>query len=361
MKVNLKKRHNFRVSKMIDSNQFRGHEQLVYFNDEESGLKAFIAVHNTVLGPGAGGCRMWPYENEMDALNDALRLSRGMSYKNAMAGLPLGGGKAVIIANSKTDKSEELFKAFGRCVQKMDGKYITAEDVGMTTEDMMIIANETDYIAGLPHGDHASGDPSPFTARGVYNGIRAAVKYKLGKDNLEGLTVAVLGVGHVGLYLCENLHRDGAKIIVSDIIQEHLDEAVHKYGATIISPDDILSVECDVLSPCALGAILNDDTIPNLKTTIVAGGANNQLASDGHGVRLMDRGILYAPDYVINAGGIINVSGETSGNYDLGSINTKVDNIYNTLIHIFERADAEKRPTNVVADEMAEEIIANAK
>lgn len=346
---------------MIDNNQFRGHEQLVYFNDEESGLKAFIAVHNTVLGPGAGGCRMWPYENEMDALNDALRLSRGMSYKNAMAGLPLGGGKAVIIANSKTDKSEELFKAFGRCVQKMDGKYITAEDVGMTTEDMMIIANETDYIAGLPHGDHASGDPSPFTARGVYNGIRAAVKYKLGKDRLEGLTVAVQGVGHVGLYLCENLHRDGAKIIVSDIIQENLDEAVHKYGATIISPDEILSVKCDVLSPCALGAILNDDTIPNLKTAIVAGGANNQLANDSHGVRLMDRGILYAPDYVINAGGIINVSGETSGNYDLESINAKVDNIYDTLIHIFERADAEKRPTNVVADEMAEEIIANAK
>ncbi|MCC3860516.1 Glu/Leu/Phe/Val dehydrogenase dimerization domain-containing protein [Pseudemcibacter aquimaris] len=346
---------------MIEKNQFRGHEQLAYFNDEETGLKAFIAVHNTTLGPGAGGCRMWPYECEMDALNDALRLSRGMSYKNAMAGLPLGGGKAVIIANSKTDKSEELFKAFGRCVQKMGGKYITAEDVGMTTEDMMVIASETDYIAGLPHGDHASGDPSPFTARGVYNGIRAAVKYKLGKDSLEGLTVAVQGVGHVGLFLCELLHNDGAKIIVSDIVQEHLDEAVEKYGVTVVAPDEILSVECDVLSPCALGAVLNDDTIPNLKTTIVAGGANNQLANDSHGVRLMDRGVLYAPDYVINAGGIINVSGETSGNYDLDSINEKVDNIYDTLIHIFERSDEEKRPTNVVADEMAEEIIAKAK
>jgi len=346
---------------MIDNNQFRGHEQLVYFNDKESGLKAFIAVHNTVLGPGAGGCRMWPYDNEMDALNDALRLSRGMSYKNAMAGLPLGGGKAVIIANSKTDKSEELFKAFGRCVQKMEGKYITAEDVGMTTEDMMIIASETDYIAGLPHGDHASGDPSPFTARGVYNGIRAAVKYKLGKDSLEGLTIAVQGVGHVGLYLCENLHRDGAYILVSDIVQDHLDKAVNNYGATVISPDEILSIECDVLSPCALGAVLNDDTIPNLRTTIIAGGANNQLAEDSHGARLMDRCVLYAPDYVINAGGIINVSGETSGNYDLKSINAKVDNIYNTLMHIFERADHEKRPTNVVADEIAEEVIANAK
>ena len=346
---------------MIEKNQFRGHEQLVYFNDEKSGLKTFIAVHNTVLGPGAGGCRMWPYENEMDALNDVLRLSRGMSYKNAMAGLPLGGGKAVIIANSKNDKTVELFKAFGRCVQKMDGSYITAEDVGMTTEDMLVIASETDHIAGLPHGDHASGDPSPFTARGVYNGIRAAVKYKLDKDSLEGLTVAVQGVGNVGLSLCENLYRDGVKILVSDIVKENLDQAVQKYDATIVSTDEILSVECDVLSPCALGAVINDDTIPNLKTSIIAGGANNQLANDNHGVRLMDRGILYAPDYVINAGGIINVSGETSGNYDLESINAKIDHIYDTLIDIFKRADAEKRPTNVVADEIAEEIIANAK
>lgn len=346
---------------MIDKNQFRGHEQLAYFDDKETGLKAFIVVHDTTLGPGAGGCRMWPYESEMDALNDALRLSRGMSYKNAMAGLPLGGGKAVIIANSKTDKSEKLFKAFGKCVEKMGGKYITAEDVGMTTEDMMIIASETEYVAGLPHGDHASGDPSPFTARGVFNGIKAAVKYKLGKDSLDGLTVAVQGVGHVGLFLCEHLHNDGANILVSDIVQEHLDDAVEKYGARVVSPDEILSVKCDVLSPCALGAVLNDDTIPNLRTTIVAGGSNNQLANDTHGIRLMDRGILYAPDYVINAGGIINVSGETSGNYDLGSINEKVDNIYDTLIHIFERADEEKRPTNVVADEMAEEILAKAR
>jgi|TARA_R110002096_G_scaffold428927_1_gene641217 leucine dehydrogenase len=346
---------------MIDKNQFRGHEQLAYFNDKESGLKAFIAVHDTSLGPATGGCRMWPYDNEMDAMNDALRLARGMSYKNAMAGLPLGGGKGVIIANSKTDKSDALFKAFGRCVDSLGGKYITAEDVGMTEADMMTIATETDYVAGLPHGDHASGDPSPFTAKGIYNGIKAAVKYKLGKDSLEGLTIAVQGVGHVGMYLCELLHKDGVKLIVSDIVQEHLDEAVQRFGATVVSPDEILKVKADVVSPCALGAVLNDETITHLNTSIIAGGANNQLANDSHGVRLMDRGILFAPDYVINAGGIINVSGETTGDYDVDWVNKKVDNIYNTLIHIFERAEKEERPTNVVADEMAEEIIAKAK
>lgn len=346
---------------MIDKNQFRGHENLAYIDDKESGLKAFIAVHDTSLGPAAGGCRMWPYDNEMDALNDALRLARGMSYKNAMAGLPLGGGKAVIVGNSKTNKSDALFKAFGRFVDGLDGAYITAEDVGMTEQDMMVIATETDHVAGLPHGDHASGDPSPFTAKGIYHGIRAAVKYKLGKDNLEGLTVAIQGVGHVGMYLCEYLHNDGVKLIVSDIVKEHLDEAIERFNATVVSPNEILSVKADVLSPCALGAVLNDETILNLNTTIVAGGANNQLASDSHGVRLLDRGILFAPDYVINAGGIINVSGETTGDYDVDWVNKKVDNIYNTLIHIFERADAEQRPTNVVADEMAEEIINVAK
>lgn len=346
---------------MIENNQFRGHEQLSYFHDKESGLKAFIAVHDTSLGPAAGGCRMWPYENEMDALNDALRLARGMSYKNAMAGLPLGGGKAVIIANSMTDKSEDLFKAFGRCVDSLDGKYITAEDVGMTTDDIKIIASETKHVAGTPNGDHASGDPSPFTAKGIYNGIRAAVKYKLGRDELGGLTVAVQGVGNVGINLCQFLHDDGVNLIVSDIIQEHLDEAVSRFGAKVVAPDEILTVKADVVSPCALGAVLNDETITHLNTSIIAGGANNQLASDSHGVRLMDRGILYAPDYVINAGGIINVSGEATGNYDLGWVNRKIDDIYQTLLHIFERADEEERPTNVVADEMAEEILADAK
>jgi leucine dehydrogenase len=277
-----------------------------------------------------------------------------------MAGLPLGGGKAVIIGNSKTDKSEELFRALGRAVESLGGLYITAEDVGMTVQDMMIIATETKYVAGLPQGDHASGDPSPFTATGIYNGIKAAVKYKLGLDSLKGLSIAVQGVGHVGRYLCQYLHNDGVKLLVSDIVQENLDYAVTHFGATIVAPDEILSVKADVLSPCALGAILNDDTIPNLNVSIIAGGANNQLASDYHGVRLMDRGILFAPDYVINAGGIINVSGETTGDYDVNWVNKKVDDIYHTLMHIFERAEQEQRPTNMVADEMAEEIIAKA-
>jgi len=346
---------------MIDKNQFRGHEQVTYFHDKESGLKAFIAVHDTSLGPAAGGCRMWPYDNEMDAMNDALRLARGMSYKNAMAGLPLGGGKAVIIGNSKTDKSDALFKALGRSIESLNGKYITAEDVGMTEQDMMTIATETDHVAGLPHGEHASGDPSPFTAKGIYLGIKAAVKYKMGKDSLEDLTIAVQGVGHVGQYLCGHLHKDGVNLLVSDIVQENLDYAVEHFNATVVSIDEILSVKADVFSPCALGAIINDDTVPNFNVPIIAGGANNQLAEDTHGVRLMDRGILFAPDYVINAGGIINVSGETTGDYDIDWVNKKVDNIYNTLIHIFERAQEEQRPTNVVADEMAEEIIAGAK
>ncbi len=344
----------------MEKNQFRGHERLAYFHDKESGLKTFIAVHDTSLGPAAGGCRMWPYDNEMDALNDALRLSRGMSYKNAMAGLPLGGGKAVIMADAQTDKTEDLFKAFGRCVESLGGKYITAEDVGMTEQDMITIATETSHVAGLPHGDHASGDPSPFTAKGIYRGIQASVKYKLGKDNLEGLTVAVQGVGHVGMYLCEYLHKDGVNLIVSDIVQESLDQAVERFDAAIVLPDEILSVKADVLSPCALGAVINDETIPHLNVPIIAGGANNQLASDSHGVRLMDKDILFAPDYVINAGGIINVSGEATGDYDVNWVNEKVDNIYNTLIHIYERADAEDRPTNIVADEMAEEIIERA-
>ncbi|VAX03797.1 Branched-chain amino acid dehydrogenase [deaminating] [hydrothermal vent metagenome] len=346
---------------MMDVNQFKNHEQVLYLHDKETGLKAFIAVHDTTLGPAAGGCRMWNYDNEVDALNDVLRLSRGMSYKNAIAGLKHGGGKAVIIGNSKTDKTEALLRSYGRMIDSLGGKYISAEDVGISVEDMEIAAEETKYVAGLTKGAHASGDPSPFTATGVFLGIKAAVKYKLGKDSLEGLTIAVQGVGHVGYYLCRHLHTAGARLLVSDINQGALDRVRQEFGAEIVGLDNILSIEADVLSPCALGAIINDDTIDRIKAKIIAGAANNQLARDDHGQTLMDRGILYAPDYVINAGGIINVAAETRGAYDIDWVNTKVENIYDSLMTIFERSVVESRPTSRIADELAHEIINAAR
>jgi len=346
---------------MMDVNQFKDHEQVVYLHDKQSGLKAFIAVHDTTLGPAAGGCRMWHYDSEVDALNDVLRLARGMSHKNAVAGLKLGGGKAVIIGNSKTDKSEALFRAMGRMIDSLGGKYISAEDVGISVEDMEIAAEETPYVSGLTKGPHASGDPSPFTATGVYLGIKSAVKYKLGLDRLEGLTVAVQGIGHVGYYLCRHLHAAGAHLLVSDINQDSLNIARQEFDAEIVDLDKILSADVDVLSPCALGAIINDDTIDHFRAKIIAGAANNQLARDDHGQSLMDRDILYAPDYVINAGGIINVAAETRGAYDLDWVNAKVDKIYDSLQVIFERSVSENRPTNKIADELAHEIIARAK
>ncbi|HEC00947.1 MAG TPA: Glu/Leu/Phe/Val dehydrogenase [Sphingomonadales bacterium] len=346
---------------MMDANQFRGHEQLVYLHDKESGLKAFIAVHDTSLGPAAGGCRMWNYDSELEALNDVLRLSRGMSHKNAVAGLKLGGGKAVIIGNSRTDKSEALFRALGRMIDSLGGKYISAEDVGISVEDMEIAAEETRYVAGLTKGAHASGDPSPYTATGVYLGIKAAVKHKFGQDNVEGLSVAVQGVGHVGYHLCKHLHEGGAKLLVSDINQDALDRVAQEFGAEIMDRDAIISADVDIFSPCALGAVINDDSIDHIKAKIIAGAANNQLARDDHGQALMDRGILYAPDYVINAGGIINVAAETRGAYDVDWVKAKVDRIYETLTVIFDRSVSEARPTNRIADELAEEIIEKAR
>ncbi len=346
---------------MMDENQFKDHEQLVYLHDRQSGLKAFIAVHDTSLGPAAGGCRMWNYDSELDALNDVLRLSRGMSHKNAVAGLRLGGGKAVIIGNSRTDKSEELFRAFGRMIEGLGGKYISAEDVGISVEDMEIVAEETTYVAGLNKGEHASGDPSPFTATGTRLGINAAVKHALGRDDVAGLTIAVQGLGHVGYHLCKQLHGAGAKLLVSDINQDALNRVEQEFGAEIIDPDKIISAEVDVLSPCALGAIINDDSIDGIRAKIIAGAANNQLARDDHGQTLMGRGILYAPDYVINAGGIINIAAETRGAYDLDWVNAKVDKIYDSLMTIFMRSVSENRPTNRIADELAHEIIEKAR
>lgn len=341
---------------------FDNHEQVVFFSDKKSGLKAIVAVHSTALGPAVGGCRMWNYPSEEEAVKDVLRLSRGMSYKNAMAKLGLGGGKSVIIADSKKDKTPELMKTFGRAIDRLGGLYITAEDVGISVEDMQLVGTETKWVAGLDTGEAASGDPSPFTAHGVFHGIKAAVKHRLGKDSLEGLRVIVQGLGHVGYNLCKELHEAGAKLVVTDIHQGNVDRVVKEFGANRVHVDDILRQEGDVLAPCALGAILNDETIPHLNVPIVAGASNNQLARAEHGEDLRARGILYAPDYVINAGGIIQVANEVHGRkttHEDGMC--KVEEIEETLLEVFAEADREGLPTSEVADTIAERRIAAGK
>lgn len=334
------------------------HEQVVFCRDVESGLKAVISIHSTALGPAVGGCRMWEYNSDEGALIDALRLSRGMSYKNALAGLKMGGGKSVIIGNSRTMKSEKLFRAFGRFIENLNGQYISAEDVGINPTDMAIVHKETNHVVGL---EGRSGDPSPVTAYGVYKGMKAAAKHRLGRDDLTGLKIAVQGLGHVGYYLCEHLKNEGAELIVTDINKDSIDRVVNNLGASAVSTDDIYSQDVDIYAPCALGATLNDVTLPQLKCSIVAGAANNQLAEDRHGEQLKKQGILYTPDYVINAGGIINVSFETEGKeYSKQDALNKVDEIYGTLLEIFEIADSEQKTTNIVADELARRRISAA-
>ncbi|MEW6997201.1 Glu/Leu/Phe/Val dehydrogenase [Colwelliaceae bacterium BS250] len=342
---------------VFDLVDFDNHEQVVYCSDDKTGLKAIIAVHNTNLGPSAGGCRFWDYNSDDDALKDVLRLSKGMTYKNAMAGLKLGGGKAVIIGNPKELKSEEFFKAFGRAVNNLNGRYYTAEDVNITTSDMAMVNTETDYVSGL---EGKSGNPGPFTALGTFLGIKAAVKFKFGKDDLTGLKVAVQGLGSVGYALCEQLVDAGAQIFVTDINNETLNKAKTQLNATVVGLDEIYEQDVDVFAPCALGASINDYTIKQLKASIIAGCANNQLADAYHDKVLKDADILYAPDYVINAGGIINVALEIYPQEYCAEEATKlVHNIYNTLMNVFEQAKAQDLPTGVVADAMAREIIAN--
>lgn len=339
--------------------EFDNHEQVVFCSDRESGLQAIIAIHSTALGPACGGCRMWDYVSDEDALIDVLRLSRGMTYKNALAGLPLGGGKAVIIGDAKTIKSEALFRKFGQYVHSLSGRYISAEDVNITTADISMVNQETPYVAGL---EGKSGNPGPFTAIGTYRGIKAAAKHKFGSDDLSGRTVAVQGLGSVGFYLCEHLHKEGVKLIVSDINPAAVDRAVSQFGATAVGLNDIYAVECDVYAPCALGATINDDTLAQFKCAIIAGCANNQLKEARHGELLRQKGILYAPDYVINAGGIINVSMEIRPEgYDEAQSTKQVLAIYDTLLTVFTRAAETGQPTNVVADLMAQEIIARGK
>lgn len=338
----------------FDLADFDDHEQVVFCSDNASGLKAIIAVHNTNLGPAVGGCRLWNYASDEEALVDALRLSKGMTYKNAMAGLKMGGGKSVIIGDAKTIKSEALFKAFGEALNQINGRYLSAEDVNITTRDIAIVNTVTPFVTGT---EGKSGNPSPFTALGTFLGIKACVKHKFQRDELKGLKVAVQGLGSVGYGLCEHLHKAGAQLFVADINQDALNKAASELGATIVSLDEIYDLDVDVYSPCALGASINDHTISRLKTKIIAGCANNQLASPRHDQALLDHGILYAPDYVINAGGIINISFEE--NYNAEKATRKVEGIYDTLIDVFTKADEQNRPTGIIADEMAREIIKN--
>lgn len=344
---------------LFDHPEFDHHDSIHYFDDPASGLQAIVAIHSTALGPAAGGCRRWTYASDAAALTDALRLSRGMTYKNAVAGLPFGGGKSVILAAERAPKSRALFEAFGRAIDSLQGRYITAEDVGISVDDMRIVRGTTPYVSGLPQsGPGAGGDPSPWTALGVFHGIEAAVAARLGKDSLAGISVAVQGVGHVGNYLCRLLHQAGARLLVADVERDSLQRLRGELPAEIVPPRDILSSDVDVLAPCALGNVLNSETIPRIRATVVAGAANNQLASSCDGERLAGRGILYAPDYVINAGGVISVAREYLGNSTEEQVRREVCRIPKRLKQIFADAESTGQPSNVIADELARRIVA---
>jgi leucine dehydrogenase len=341
---------------IFDMREFDGHEHVVFGHDGPTGLRAVIAIHSTVLGPAAGGCRMWPYATTAEAVSDVLRLSRGMSYKNAMAGVPFGGGKAVIVGESRKAKTSELFEAFGRLVDSLGGRYITAEDVGTTTADMANVARATRYVAGLGAAPGAAGgDPGPKTALGVFLGIKAAVKFRLGRTDLKGVTVAVQGAGGVGYHLCGMLAAEGAQLFVADVRPAAVQRVCEAFGARAARVEEVLALDVDVLAPCALGAVLNAQSIPRLRARIIAGAANNQLAQGQDGTALQTAGILYAPDYVINAGGIISVSREYHGGATEAQVIADIHGIPARLTEIFERARRENRTTNAVADEMARE------
>ena len=331
------------------------HEQVVFCNNNDAGLKAIIAIHNTVLGPALGGLRMWPYQTEEDALNDVLRLSRGMTYKAAVSGLNLGGGKAVIIGDPKKDKSEALFRAFGRFIDSLGGRYITAEDVGIDVNDMEFIFQETNNVVGVHHLHGGAGDPSPFTAYGTVQGIKAALQYKFGNQEVGDFSYAVQGTGHVGMHLVKLLRETGAKVFVTDINEESVAEAVD-LGAEAVGLEEIYEVDADVFAPCALGAIVNEETIPRFKFKIVAGAANNQLATERAGDELAARDILYAPDYAVNAGGLMNVSIEFEG-WNEERVLRMSRAIYYNVMKIFSIAERDNIPSYRAADRMAKERI----
>lgn len=330
------------------------HEEVVFCHDPHVGLKAIIAIHNTALGPALGGTRMWNYKNEEEALVDVLRLSKGMSYKAAAAGLNLGGGKAVIIGDAKTQKTEGMFRAFGQFVNSLNGRYITAEDVGTNVQDMEHIYMETPWVTGIPKDFGGSGDPSPYTAHGVLMGIKATAKEKFKTDSLKGIRIAVQGLGNVGSHLGKYLKDEGAEIIVTDIDAGRVKMHVDQFAAKAVSPEEILTVECDIFAPCALGAVVNDSTISKLKCKAIAGGANNVLAEARHGDQLRELGILYAPDYVINAGGVMNVFVELEG-YSQERAFDKTRKVYDNVMKVFEIAKRDNIGTHIAADRMAEE------
>ena len=330
-----------------------GHEQVVFCHEPEAGYKGIIAIHDTTLGPSLGGCRFWNYASDQEALIDVLRLAKGMTYKAAVAGLNLGGGKSVIIGDNKTTRREAIFRAHGRFVESLKGRYITAEDVGTSVDDMDYVLMETEHVTGIRGG---SGDPSPVTAFGVYRGIKAAAQKKLGTDSLDGIRVAVQGLGHVGCYLCEDLAEEGARLIVTDIDEAKVSDIAKQYDAEAVGPNEIYAVDAEIFAPCALGAVVNDETLPQFRFKAIAGAANNQLDEERHGDELARREILYAPDYVINAGGLINVYGEIQG-WGPDQSKRKAAEIYDTLLALFAIAEEEGVPTYEAADRLAERRI----
>lgn len=339
---------------IFDFPDFDNHEQVVFCRDEKTGLKAIIAIHNTNLGPALGGCRFWNYAQEEDAIRDVLRLSRGMTYKAALANLKLGGGKSVIIGDANTQKTPELLSRFGEFIERLNGIYITAEDVNTSPADMTVIHSKTEHVVGLNDIEGGSGDPSVLTAYGTVVGLQACVEHKLKTSSLSGIHVAMQGLGHVGRLIAEDLHKKGVKLTVTDINTQWAKKIAEELGATYVEPDDIYDVKADVFTPCALGGIINDATIPRLKCPIVAGCANNQLAEKRHGDVLKKAGILYAPDYVVNAGGLINVTYEGK-NYDLSVVLKHVDRIRETLLEIINISQEENVSTNVASDRLAEQ------
>lgn len=357
MEVKDIKETNLVQNPVIAQMMLNNHEQIVFCNDNATGLKAIIAIHNTVLGPSLGGTRMWNYNNEMEALNDVLRLSRGMTYKSSVAGLNLGGGKAVIIGDAKKVKNEALLRRFGKFVDSLGGKYITAEDVAMSSRDMEIIHMETQHVSGLPENMGGSGDPSPVTAYGVYVSMKASAKETWGSDSLSGKKVLVQGIGHVGENLVSHLTKEGAKVYVNDISEERVKDAVNKYKAEAVTADKMFDLDIDIYAPCALGATVNDDTLGRLKCKVICGAANNQLADEKkHGEAVGKKGMLYAPDFVVNAGGIINVYYELEG-YNRERAMSHAEKIYDNTWNVIQTAKKEGIPTYMAANVLAEKRI----